>query len=60
MRTRTSPVYFYVSEHAASPLPVKQGDELWIEITLPPKGPPRPIQLALKHADGAWQPLTYR
>ncbi|WP_058189063.1 hypothetical protein [Terracidiphilus gabretensis] len=58
--TLQQPVNFYIAEHAESPLPVKQGDELWIEVTLPPKGPPRPIQLALKRQGGAWQPLTYR
>jgi hypothetical protein len=53
------PVNFYIGEHAQSPLPVKSGDELWIEVILPPKGPPRALQLALKH-EGVWQPLTYR
>ena len=50
------PVDFYIAEHAASPVPVKPGQELWIEVTVPPKGPPRPIQLALKD-NGAWKPL---
>jgi hypothetical protein len=52
-----APVSFYISEHAQSPLPLPQGAELWIEVTVPPKGPPRPIQLAIKK-DGAWQPLA--
>jgi len=26
------------------------GDELWVELTLPAKGPPRPIRLAIKNA----------
>jgi hypothetical protein len=53
------PVDFYIAEHAASPTPVKQGQELWIEVTVPPKGPPRPIQLALKQ-EGAWKPLAFQ
>jgi hypothetical protein len=53
------PVNFYVAEHAQSPLPLKQGDELWIEVTVPPKGPPRPLQLALKQ-QGAWRPLAFQ
>jgi hypothetical protein len=53
------PVNFYISEHAQSPLPRKPGDELWIEVTVPPKGPPRPLQLALKQ-DGAWKPLGFQ
>jgi hypothetical protein len=53
------PVDFFIAEHAASPVPVKPGQELWIEVTVPPKGPPRPIQLALKQ-DGAWKPLAFQ
>ncbi len=53
------PVNFYIAEHAKSPLPLKQGDELWIEVTVPPKGPPRPLQLALKQ-QGAWKPLAFQ
>jgi hypothetical protein len=53
------PVNFYITEHAASPLPVKTGDELWIEVTVPPKGPPRPIQLAVKE-NGVWRPLAFQ
>jgi hypothetical protein len=52
------PVNFYISEHARSPLPLASGVELWIEVTVPPKGPPRPIQLALKQ-NGSWQPLAF-
>lgn len=53
------PVYFYIAEHAASPVPVKQGQELWIEVTVPPTGPPRPLQLALKEGN-AWRPLAFQ
>jgi uncharacterized membrane-anchored protein len=53
------PVNFYIPEHADSPLPVKPGQELWVEVTVPPKGPPRPIQLALKD-HGAWKPLAFQ
>jgi uncharacterized membrane-anchored protein len=53
------PVDFYIAEHAVSPLPVKPGQELWIEVTVPPLGPPRPIQLALKD-NGAWKPLAFQ
>ncbi|HEV2134797.1 MAG TPA: hypothetical protein VGR47_11115 [Terracidiphilus sp.] len=52
------PVDFYISEHAQDPLPLKKGQELWIEVTVPPAGPPRPIQLALKQ-DGGWKPLAF-
>ncbi len=54
-----NPVNFYLSEHPRSPLPLKQGDELWIEVTVPRKGPPRPLQLALKQ-QGNWKPLAFQ
>ena len=49
-------VNYYISDTAQSPLPLKPAQELWIEVTLPPKGPPRPLQLALKD-NGVWKPL---
>ena len=51
------PVDFYIAEHAKDPSWLKPGQELWIEVTVPPKGPPRPIQLALKD-NSAWKPLA--
>ena len=52
------PVDFYIAEHAASPMPARSGQELWVEVTVPPKGPPRPLQLALKE-NGVWKPLKF-
>jgi hypothetical protein len=54
------PVDFYLSEAAKSPFPLAAGQQLWVEVTVPPKGPPRPLGLALKNAVGQWQPLNYR
>jgi hypothetical protein len=53
------PVDFYIAEHAALAVPTPPGNELWIEVTVPPNGPPRPIQLALKQ-NGAWKPLAFQ
>jgi len=53
------PVDFYIAEHATDPTFLKRGQELWIEVTVPPKGPPRPLQLALKD-NGAWRPLAFQ
>jgi hypothetical protein len=53
------PVDFYIAEHADDPTWLKQGQELWIEVTVPPKGPPRPLQLALKD-NGVWKPLAFQ
>jgi hypothetical protein len=54
-----TPVDFYIPDHATVPTPLKAGQELWIEVTVPPKGPPRPLQLALKQ-DGVWKPLAFQ
>jgi len=56
--TLDDPVYYYVPDNAPGLLPLKPGQELWIEATIPPKGPPRPMQLALKE-NGAWKPLNF-
>ena len=51
-------VAFFLPEHAEVPRIIR-GEELWAEVTIPKKGPPRPIQLALKNGS-SWIPLTYR
>ncbi|MGD0097417.1 MAG: hypothetical protein ABSB60_13040 [Terracidiphilus sp.] len=53
------PVDFYIAEHAVDPTQLKAGQELWIEVTVPHKGPPRPIQLAVKD-NGRWTPLAFQ
>lgn len=53
------PLNFYLAEGAPSLLPINPGQELWIEVTIPPQGPPRPLQLALKQ-NGAWKPLAFQ
>jgi hypothetical protein len=50
-------VNFILPEGAKSPLPLQAGQELWIELRVPPSGPPMPLQLALKQ-DGVWTPLV--
>jgi hypothetical protein len=54
------PIDFYLSETAKSPFPLAKGQQMWVDVTVPPKGPPRPLGLALKDADGSWHPLDYR
>ena len=54
----SSPVVFFLPEHAQGPQ-LGRNTELWAEVTVPKKGPPRPIQLAIKRGN-EWTPLTYR
>jgi hypothetical protein len=56
--TLADPVYYYIADNAPTLMPLKAGRELWIEATIPPKGPPHPTQLALKE-NGAWKPLSF-
>lgn len=43
---------FFIAEHAPTPFPLRAGQELWAEVTVPPSGPPRPIQLAVSDGKG--------
>lgn len=48
---------FFISEHAKDPSFRRTGEQLWFEATIPKKGPPRPIRLALAKPDGKFEPL---
>jgi hypothetical protein len=45
-------VPFFIPEHVPDPSRLKPGEELWVEVTLPKKGPLRPIRLAIKKNGG--------
>jgi hypothetical protein len=48
----------FIPEHANIAIPrARSGEELWIEATIPRKGPPRPIRLATKF-NGVLTPIT--
>jgi hypothetical protein len=46
----------FIPDRAQLPLPLPPGQELWVEVTLPTSGPPRPIQIALS-GGGGFHPL---
>lgn len=48
------PLEFYVPEHASSP---GHNVRLWVEATLPRKGPPRPVGLMRDDGEGHYTPL---
>jgi hypothetical protein len=52
------PVDLYIPRRAADSSWVKPGQELWVEVTVPAKGPPRPTQLALKE-NSVWKPMAF-
>jgi hypothetical protein len=52
-------VEYFIADTAKTPFPLKKGEELWVEVTVPRMGPPRPIQLALSK-DGIFTLLNLR
>jgi|SRR5271154_4346701 len=50
---------YFIGDRAKSPFPLKPEEELWVEVTVPPAGPPRPIQLAISDHAG-FNPLVIR
>ena len=50
------PLAFFIPEHIPDPSFRPAGEELWVEVTLPRRGAPRPIRLAIKK-DGVLTPL---
>lgn len=55
----SEPVAFFLPEHVTDPSWRKPGEELWIEVTVPKKGPPRPIRLAIKRGE-TFTPLDFK
>ena len=53
------PVAFFIPEHAFDPTIRAPGEELWAEVTVPRKGAPRPIRLAVKKGED-FRPLDLR
>jgi hypothetical protein len=51
-------VEYFIPDTAKGPFPLQRGEQLWVEVTSPPAGPPRPIQLGISSPAG-FQPLHY-
>lgn len=54
--TLREPLAFFLPEQVPDPSRRAAGEELWVEVTLPKKGPLRPIRLGVKQA-GVLRPL---
>lgn len=52
------PVAFFIPEKSEDPSRRKRAEALWAEVTVPKRGPPRPIRLGVKK-DGALTPLEF-
>lgn len=56
--TLREPMACFIPEHVPDPSVRKEGEELWVEATLPKKGPLRPIRLGVKKG-GVLTPLVF-
>jgi uncharacterized membrane-anchored protein len=45
------PLAFFIPEDAPDPSRRDDGREVWVEVSVPPAGPPRPIRLGVKERD---------
>ena len=52
------PALLFIPESASVPS-LRPGQEMWIEVTVPAQGPPRPIQIGIKQG-GVLTPLNFR
>ena len=50
-------VPFFIPEHVPDPSVRAPGETLWAEVTLPERGPPRPIRVGVRRGDGPIEPL---
>lgn len=55
----SQPVAFFIPEHVPDPSIRPAGEELWAEVTVPHRGPPRPIRLGVMR-NGRLAPLELR
>ena len=53
-------VAFFLPEHVPDPSRRPSEEELWVEVTVPQHGPPRPIRLGVKKGDGPIVPMELR
>jgi hypothetical protein len=54
------PVAFFIPEHVPDPSRRPPGEQLWVEVTIPKKGPPRPIRLGVRKDGGPIAPLDLK
>ena len=50
-------VDFFIPENVPDPSIRKAGEELWVEVSVPESGPPRPVRLGVKK-NGVLEPLN--
>ena len=46
-----TPLAYFIPEHGVDPSRRPAGETLWVEVTLPPTGAPRPLRLGVKQGE---------
>lgn len=54
----SQPLAFFIPESVPDPSIRPDGEQLWVEVTVPERGPPRPIRLGVRKNDGPIVPLA--
>ena len=54
------PVAYFIPADAIDPSIRPAGEELWVEVSIPKRGDPRPIRLGVKPSGGEITPLELR
>ena len=49
---------YFIPEHAVDPRTTAAGAELWVEVSVPAHGAPRPVRLGMKQPEGPITPLV--
>jgi hypothetical protein len=52
------PVAFFIPERAADPSQLGPGEQLWVEVSVPPRGLPRPIRLGVRRGGAEIEPIA--
>jgi len=56
----TQAIPFFIPEHIPDPSRRATGEDLWVEVTIPRAGPPRPIRLGVSKNGGPIIPLELK
>ncbi|MEO8098954.1 MAG: GDYXXLXY domain-containing protein [Acidobacteriota bacterium] len=59
VKTLNDPVAFFIPENVPDPSRRALGEQLWVEVSVPSEGLPRPVRLGVKK-DGVLTPLDLR
>lgn len=56
--TLAEPLAFFIPEDVEDPSIREEGEELWVRVSVPPRGAPRPIELGVKK-NGKIEPIKF-